>query len=408
MEIHQMDAVSAYLNGTLKEVIYMEQPEGFSDGTKKVCKLEKSIYGIKQSGRVWNETINSELIKMGLVRSEVDQCIYHDLNNGYKLYVAIYVDDVLIFCNNSKILRNMKKKLSKIFKMKDMGEVSTILGIKISRNQDTIKIDQTKYINDVLYRFGMSDCNPVSTPMDTNQKLSMSMSPNNEEERQEMSKVPYMQAIGCLLFAAQVSRPDISYAVNMLSRYSTNPGRAHWEAAKRVMRYLKGTIEKGLVYKPNLDNTITGYCDADWAGNIDDRQSTTGYIFVYQSAAISWSTKKQKTVALSSTEAEFMSITAAIQESVWLKRLENEMNPDAKKTMKIFCDNKGALHVAMNNNYSNRTKHVDIKAKFIRQKIDEKEVALEYISTNEMLADVFTKALPCQKLKYFRNRFGLL
>ncbi|XP_059217634.1 uncharacterized protein LOC131994774 [Stomoxys calcitrans] len=200
--------------------------------------------------------------------------------------------------------------------MKDLGEVSTILGMQITRNRDNIKIDQSKYINDVLYRFEMNECNPISTPIDTNQKLSVSMCPKNENERREMSKVPYMQAIGSLLYAAQVSRPDITYAVNILSRFSTNPGRAHWEAVKRVMRYLKGTATVGLEYKFDVEISIVRYCDADWAGNTDDRQSTTGYIFIYQSAAISWLTKKQKTVALSSTEAEFMSLTAAMQESV--------------------------------------------------------------------------------------------
>ncbi|XP_059223384.1 uncharacterized protein LOC131997099 [Stomoxys calcitrans] len=224
-----------------------------------------------------------------------------------------------------------------------------------------------------------------------------------------MSQIPYMQAVGCLLFASQVSRPDITYAVNMLSRFSKNPGKAHWKAAKRVMRYLKGTLDSQLVYRADLkESNIKGYCDADWAGNIDDRQSTTGYVFLHQSSAVSWATKKQKTVALSSTEAEFMSLTAAIQESVYLKKLEMELNPKIEEAMKIFCDNKGAIQVALNNNYSNRTKHVDIKAKFIRQKIDEEEVTLEYIPTNEMLADVFTKAVSSQKLQYLRNKFGLL
>ncbi|XP_065368828.1 uncharacterized protein LOC135961258 [Calliphora vicina] len=263
--------------------------------------------------------------------------------------------------------------------MKDMGEVSSVLGTKITRGNGFIKIDQSRYIWDVLQRFGMAECNPTTTPIDYNQKLSASMSPEDDESKRNMSEVPYMQAIGCLLFAAQITRPDICYAINFLSRFGINPGRPHWEAVKRVMRYLKGTIDKGIVYKKQTEDEIKGFCDADWAGDVDDRKSTTGYVFVYQSGAISWSTRKQKTVALSSTEAEFMSLTAAIQESVWLKRLEAELNPDVNETMLLYCDNKGALQVALNNNYSPRTKHVDIKAKFIRQKIDEKEVALEYL-----------------------------
>ena len=407
MHIHQMDAVSAYLNGTLKETVYMEQPELFDDGSKKVCKLQKSIYGLKQSGRVWNETINNELLKMGLVRGEVDQCVYHKVGDGDMVYVAIYVDDVLIFSNNMKSIENVKSKLAAKFMMKDMGEVSSVLGTRISRGRDTIKIDQSQYVADVLVRFGMSECNPTSSPMDYNQKLSADMSPQDEEGKKQLSNIPYMQAIGCLLFAAQLTRPDICYAVNFLSRFGTNPGKPHWEAVKRVMRYLKGTIDKGIVYRKEPQDSMKGYCDADWAGDVDSRQSTTGYVFVYQSGAISWSTKKQKTVALSSTEAEFMSLTAAIQESVWLKRLEAELNPNSNKSMLLYCDNKGALQVALNNNYSPRTKHVDIKAKFIRQKVDEKEVLLEYLCTKEMIADVFTKAVTPQKIEYFRNKFGI-
>lgn len=407
MKIHQMDAVSAYLNGILKETIYMEQPEGFRDASNKVCKLNRSIYGLKQSGRVWNETINKELIDMGFVQGEVDQCVYSKVTDEKKIYIAIYVDDVIIFSNDENEINSVKNTLSRTFKMKDMGEVSNVLGMTISRTEDGIKIDQSKYISDVLTRFGMNDCNPSSTPMDYNKKLYESMSPKTEVEKEKMSKTPYMEAIGCLLYAAQVSRPDIYYAVNILSRFGINPGRAHWEAVKRIMRYLKGTIEQGLIYKKNLEEDITGYCDADWAGSLDDRHSTTGYVFIFQSAAISWSTKRQKTVALSSTEAEFMAITAAIQESIWLKRLEKELNPNNNVNMVLYCDNKGAIQVATNNKYSSRTKHVDIKAKFIKQKIDNNEISLKYLSTKEMVADVFTKAVTPQKLEYFKGVFGI-
>lgn len=405
--IHQMDAVSAYLNGKLKETIYMQQPEEYDDGSGRVCKLKKSIYGLKQSGRVWNDTLNNELVNMGLQRSEVDQCLYYKVTEGESIYIAIYVDDILLFCNNMDTLAVIKKTLGDKFKMKDMGEASSVLGMRITREENAIKVDQSKYIADVLSRFGMEDCNPSNTPMDYNQKLSASMSPSNDSDKNKMVNVPYMQAIGCLLFAAKISRPDICYAVNVLSRFSNNPGKPHWEAVKRVMRYLKGTINKALVYQKQANDSIRGYCDADWAGDVDDRQSTTGYVFIFQSAAITWVTKKQKTVALSSTEAEFMSITAAIQESIWLKRLDAEINPESKNNILIMCDNRGAIQVAVNNNYSSRTKHVDIKTKFIRQKIDTKEVVLQYISTDKMVADILTKAVTPQKLIFLRNQFGI-
>ncbi|XP_039968965.1 secreted RxLR effector protein 161-like [Bactrocera tryoni] len=199
--------------------------------------------------------------------------------------------------------------------MKNLGAASSVLGMCIAQNfkEGTLKIDQSSYIADVIRRFGMEECNPVGTPLDVNQKLPAEMCPTNDDEKREMVTVPYKQAIGCLLFAAQVTRPDICFAVNLLSRYSTNPGKAHWTAVKRVMCYLKGNIDKGLVYKRSPDE-IVGFCDADWAND---------------NAAISWATKRQRTVALSSTEAELMSMVAATQESIWLKRFEKELVPKA-------------------------------------------------------------------------------
>ena len=162
-----------------------------------------------------------------------------------------------------------------------------MLVTKITRGENFIKIDLSRYIADVLIRFRMSECNPITTLIDYNQKFSVSMYSADEESKQRMSNIPYMQAIGCLLFAAQITRPDVCYAVNGLSRFGTNPGKPHWEAFKRVVRYLKGTIDKGITFMKQIEDSIKGYCDTDWAGNIDDRQSTSGYVFVYQSGAIS-------------------------------------------------------------------------------------------------------------------------
>lgn len=208
-------------------------------------------------------------------------------------------------------------------KMKDMGEISSVLGIRVTRNRKsgTISLDQTNYIKDLLSRFNMSDCNGLTTPMDANQKLTRMMCPSNEKEAKEMLNVPYRQLVGALQFLVQVSRPDICFAVNVLSRYNENPGKEHWAAAKRVLRYLKGTIDMKITYTKRPIE-IQGYCDADWAGDEDERKSTTGYVFTLQGGAISWCSKRQPTVAISTTEAEFMSMTAAIQECIWLKKIE--------------------------------------------------------------------------------------
>ncbi|XP_036340184.1 secreted RxLR effector protein 161-like [Rhagoletis pomonella] len=238
----------------------------------------------------------------------------------------------------------------------------------------------------------MLDSNPAAMPIDLNQKISAKMSPASEVDKQEMAKVPYMQAIGCLLFAAQTTRPDISFAVNLLSRFSTNPGKAHWAAVKRVMRYLKGTIKYGISYNKEACN-LTGFCDSDWASDLDERRSTTGYLFKLQDGPISWCTRRQRTIALSSTEAEFMAMTSAIQEATWLMRLQKELTPDTAETLVLHCDNKSAIQVALNNSYSPRTKHVDIKDKFIRQHLESGKIKLVYIPTKEMLADILTKGV---------------
>lgn len=408
LTVYQMDAVTAFLNGDLKEDIYITQPSGYDDKSGQVCKLQKSLYGLKQSSRAWNDKLNHVLINIGLKRSTGDQCIYYRVSEAKMIFVAIYVDDVLIFTNDVSLLNHLKSELSKNFRMKDMGIATSILGIRITRNEKekTITIDQSQYIADILRRFAMDDCNPISTPIDVNQKLSSQMCPTNACEVQEMSNVPYMQAIGSLLFAAQITRPDICFAVNLLSRFGANPGKAHWSAVKRVLRYLKGTINMSLTYKKD-DSEITGYCDADWASDLDERRSTTGYVFMFQGGAISWSAKRQQTIALSTAESELMSMVAAIQELIWLKRIEKQLIPFVTNSMLLNCDNKSAIDFANNNSYSQRTKHIDIKDKFVRQKLKQGLIKLRYIPTDSMLADVLTKGLNANKHNHLTSEFGL-
>lgn len=386
----------------------MVQPEGFKDGTKRVCKLQKALYGLKQSSRVWNRTLNEALVEFGLKRGSVDQCIYHMVVNSKLIIVAIYVDDVLVITNDVDLENRLKKQLFDRFDMKDLGEATSVLGIRITRNEKdgSIALDQSMYVSEILKRFRLGDCNPVAIPVDTNQKVSSNMSPTKDHEIEEMSRRPYREAIGSLLFAAQITRPDISYGVHLLSRFCTNPGKAHWGAVKRIIRYLKGTIDKKLVYTRD-DSEIAGFCDADYAGNIDTRQTTTGFVFLFQNAAISWQSKLQKRITISTTESEYIAMVAAAKESIWLKQLQREIFIEAPKSMVLHCDNRSAKNFATNNNYSDATKHIDVKTKFLHQMIRFGEIELEYIPTDEMIADALTKALSKQKFEYFRSAFGL-
>lgn len=318
------------------------------------------------------------------------------------IFVAVYVDDILIFTNNKEAKKSLKIDLMHKFKMRDIGEVSSILGMNVERDRQKgiLTIDQSHYISEVLERFRMHDCNPVSSPMDHNQKLTADMCPATDEERAKMKDIPFQEAIGSIMFAAQVTRPDICFAVNAVSRYIQNPGNLHWMAVKRILRYLKGTIGKKLVFNKSLNSLLSGFCDADWASEVDQRRSTTGYVFLMQGAAVSWNSRRQATVALSTTEAEYMSMAAAVQESIWLRQLKNELLGDNGAIM-LYCDNKSAIDLAATTKYHARSKHIDIRYHFIRDKVTDNTINLNYIKTDDMIADMLTKAIvPIKQLKF--------
>lgn len=240
----------------------------------------------------------------------------------------------------------------------------------------------------------MENSNPVDTPLAPGEKLSKSQSPITQEDRAKMNVIPYQEAVGSLLFAAQISRPDISYAVSCVSRFNQNPGQAHWVAVKRILRYLKGTIDWKLQFNGAKINgpEIIGYCDADWASDQDDRRSITGYIFLKNNSPISWNSRKQQTVALSTTEAEYMAMSSATQEALWLRFLSNELSGKSDPVL-LNVDNQGAQNLALNGCYQARTKHIDVRHHFLKEKINMGILCLQHVSTNNMLADSFTKAL---------------
>lgn len=244
----------------------------------------------------------------------------------------------------------------------------------------------------------MSDCNAVNSPMEVGVQLSKQMSPRDESERVQMRNIPYRAAIGSLLFLSIVSRPDIAFAVAFLSRFSQDPGKSHWQAVKRVFRYLKGTIGFKLTYG-RTTQMMEGYCDADFGGDVDERRSTSGYVFVLNGGSISWKSKRQPTVSLSTAEAEYIAAVDCIQEGTWLKALFSEVSGDCDFKMTIFADNKSAIRLLKNDNLvSQRTKHIDIKCKFLKQKIEKGEVEITYINTKDNLGDIFTKPIPGTQL----------
>lgn len=301
----------------------------------------------------------------------------------------------------------MKKQLTKKFRMKDLGLANKVLGIRVTREDGVVRLDQEQYINELLDRFGATDCNTVTTPADPGQKLTKQMSPKSEEERKQMEKVPFRELVGGLQYLAQGTRPDISFAVNAVSHFVNDPGKAHWTAAKRILRYLKGTKKMKLTYNGRCNGSFVGYCDADWGNDTDTRRSITGYVFLQSGGPISWNCRKQTTIALSTTEAEYMAISAATQEAIWWRGFREELSGCAEP-VPIFCDNRSAVHLAEKEiGYSSRSKHIDIRHHFVRQYIEDKYINLEHVSAEYQAADMLTKALPTKNFEDGRKTLGI-
>ena len=333
MELVQMDVKTAFLHGDLEEEIYITQPDGFKvDGKEDwVCKLNKSLYGLKKSPRQWYKQFDQFMIGQNYTISNFDHCVYfRKLQDGSFIYLLLYVDDMLIASKNQGEICRLKAQLSKEFKMKDLGEAKKILDMEIARDRQrgTLCLTQRQYLKKVLQRFGMSEnTKPVSTPLAPHFKLSASQCPKTEEEREYMSKVPYSNAVGSLMYAMVCTRPDISHTVGIVSRYMNNPGKEHWQAVKWILRYIQKTLDVGLIFEKDdmVGQHVVRYCDSDYAGDLDKRRSTTGYVFTLARAPVSWKSTLQSTVALSTTEAEYMAITEAVKEAIWLQGLLDDL-----------------------------------------------------------------------------------
>lgn len=401
------DFTLAYINGKLEREIFMEIPKGFEHNfeTNKVCLLKRSIYGLKDSGLVWYQTLDKKLKSMQFKPLNSDKCVYKSETS--EIYLLLYVDDLIVLCNSESQYRSIIGELSSSFKLKDLGKLSYCLGIQFSQNNDSISMCQTKYINDLLIKFNMLDCKSVVSPLDPNLKLSKEMSPQCEEEIAEMKDIPYRQLIGSLMYLSVATRPDITHAVNFLSQFNNAPGKSHWIAAKHVLRYLKGTKNLGIVYK-RTGKPLVAYVDSDWASCIDDRKSQTGFIFQHAGSPISWESRKQRSVALSTCESEYMALSECAKESIHQRNLLGELNPDlVKSPITILCDNQSAIKLVKNPVFHNKTKHIDIRYHFIRDLYEYKSIEILYVNFNENCADILTKPLNGQKHNMLCKLVGL-
>ena len=364
------------------------------------------MYGLKQSPRVWYLTLTTYLKTLGFEPLTADNCIFHN-NKG--TYIAVFVDDLLIIGPSKDDIEAIKGKLRERFSMTDLGPCKYYLGMEVIRDRQnrTLKLSQRSYLEKILRDFEMWDCNKRhDTPIDTHTKLQKA-EPDYEPKPAEIKW--YQRAVGSLMYAMLGTRPDIAFAVSVVSRYASRPTQAHKSAVTRILRYLRKTVDHVLVFRGPLA-VLSGYSDSDWAGDYDTRKSTSGFVFGVGSAAISWSSKLQATVALSTCEAEYIGQTNAAKEAIWLRRLLDEIQPKTANQPRatiIYCDNQGAIALAKNPQFHARTKHIDIQHHFVREKVNEGVVQLEYIDTERQVADGLTKALDKVRFERFRKAIGL-
>ncbi|KAJ4754257.1 polyprotein [Rhynchospora pubera] len=400
--VYQLDVKSAFLNGDLNEEVYVEQPEGFKKKGKEnwVYKLTKALYGLKQAPRAWYSKIDSCFIKSGFERSKSEPNLYVKKEGDKLLILCLYVDDMIYFGTDEGLVEQFKNNMKKQFEMTDLGLLHYFLGLEVKQLSGKIFLSQKKYASDMLYKFGMQGCKPCPTPMNKNEKLL------KEDGSGAADSAKYRSLVGCLIYLTH-TRPDISYAVGVISRFMQTPTNHHYGAAKRVLRYVAGTLNFGIWYDHSSDFVLTGFSDSDWAGCADDCKSTTGYMFTMGSGAVSWCSKKQFSVALSSSEAEYVAISSTACQAVWLRRILSDLYQPQQQSTTILCDNQSAIAMTKNPVFHGRTKHIDIRVHFIRELVSRQQVQLQHIKTDEQVADVLTKALDRGKFEYFREMLGV-
>jgi Reverse transcriptase (RNA-dependent DNA polymerase)/gag-polypeptide of LTR copia-type/Integrase core domain/GAG-pre-integrase domain/Zinc knuckle len=412
MELHQIDIKGAYLNGELTddEVIYMRQPPGFAsrEHPNRVCRLHKTLYGLKQSGRRWYQKLVRILVNaLGFIQVEVDQAVFFKQSGDKLTIIVVHVDDCTIAATTIELVVDLKMRLREHVEITDLGELHWLLGIEIHRDREarTISLSQRSYIESIVRRYGFEDLKPISTPMDPNVKLSTTQNPSTGAQYAAMRHIPYREAVGSSMYAMLGTRPDIAFANTVVSKFSGNPGMAHWEAVKRIYRYLIGTKDMWLTYGGE-ERVLVGYVDAD-GSMAEDRHAISGYAFLIDGGAVSWSSKRQEIVSLSTTESEYVAATHAAKEALWLRSLISQLFGNTAEATTIFSDNQSAIALTKDHQYHARTKHIDVRFHFIRWVVENGQLRLIYCPTADMVADTLTKALPSPKVKHFAAELGL-
>jgi len=402
----QMDVETAFLNETVKSEIYVKQPMGYEDCTDRVCKLEKALYGLRESPRAWYECFDSYLRNLGFKKSESDYCLYMMSDQDDRIYVIMFVDDLLICGKNEKKLEDIKSKLSNKFAMKDLGEVKTYLGINIeydckTQSEHKLTLDQREYIESLARKYNIEEAKLYCTPMEQNLKVEPAQSVCND--------IKFRNLIGALLYISTGTKPDVSYSVNYLSRFQNHYNETHYKYALRILKYLYLTKDLKLVYKRNVNAEIIDcFVDADWAGDELDRKSTTGYIIRVYGNVIYWKSKKQGSVTKSSTAAEYVALSESISELKVIINLLKEFNVKIKKPINVYEDNSGAITIAKFGNFTKNSKYIEVHYHFVHECYEKGIIDIVKVDSENNIADILTKSLGKNKFERFRTILNLV
>jgi hypothetical protein len=453
-ELNQLDVETAFLYGELLDTVYMQLPPGLQleaasaagervvrggggSARTECVRLLKALYGTKQASHVWHASLDRTLRKLGFRPATADPCVYtRPTASGESILLGVFVDDILAAHSQADASEwaAVKSQLCATYRnaIKDLGSAEWVLGMKITRDRSrrTLELSQQRYIEKMLHEFGLEDAKAVPTPEVAGHGLSKADEAQSDAERVSMQSKPYLELVGSLLYATLSTRPDCAHAVAMLSRFMQSPGEACWIAAKRVLRFLKGTKHVGLQFgwypegrgnaaathataqaePPNslraFPSTVTMYCDADWAGDVDDRKSTSGCVVLLAGNVVSWSSKKQATVALSTAEAEYMAMSAAVQEGKWLAQLLREIGCAPQLPMRVLCDNQAAIRISASDTSSahTRCKHIDVRHHYIREAHASGTISVEWVATSDQWADVCTKGLSSEQFHKLHSK----
>jgi len=400
-KLFQVDVKSAFLNGYINEEVYVDQPPGFEDHKhpNHVFKFKKALYGLKQAPRKWYERLSNFLLSHGYERGMVDKTLFIKKSNSEIILVQIYVANIIFGATQDRLCEEFVAAMKGEFKMSMIGELSFFLGLQVKQTKDEIFLFQSKYCKEILKKFEMESCKEASTPMPSSCYMDV------DSAGKSVDQTKYRGLIGSLLYLI-ANGSDIMFVVCLCARYQANPKESHFKAAKRILKYLKGTSTVELWYPSHSPIHLIGYSDSDFAGCKLDRKSTSGTFHLLGSSLISWHNKKQAYVTLSTAEAEYIAVGSCCAQILWLKQQLADFGLKISK-VSFMCDNTSAINLTKNQIQHSRTKHIEIRHHFIRDHVNNGNCEVKFVETILQLADIFTKPLPKERFFFLRNELGI-